>query len=331
MASVDEWNSKVSKLFIVNKLFLIIYIIVGFTGNLLVIIVYKLRLNTNKEDRYFIPWLAMLDFFAGTMRSCFELTRKSFPVMQKGTEYCKIIWMIINIFSFSSMLLLLVIAFHRYLKVCRPFGKQMTLRCKRAALLFTLVLSIVAAIPLNFYNSEILVSNLHQNVTGSTCDILIKDSMGVEFYVFISFASFMALIILIGLIVFYGLIGITIYHQIKMRHCFQTCANQHAQNNGTNGSTLFCLKCSHKFSYMLLAIAIGFGLSVIPQFIILFLEIKDGKYLFDTYEVDTTVISLIREMAILNHIINPFVYGFYDKLFQDEVKKLFKNCKSSEM
>jgi hypothetical protein len=86
--------------------------------------------------------------------------------------------------------------FHRYLKVCRPLGKQMTLPWKRVSLFVTFIVSITAAASLNSYNSEIRIQNQQLNVTGYTCDIFVDNDMGVGFYILIFFMSILALFII---------------------------------------------------------------------------------------------------------------------------------------
>jgi aspartate carbamoyltransferase regulatory subunit len=77
-----------------------------------------------------------------------------------------------------------------------------------------------------------------------------------------------------------------------------------------------------------MAITIGFCVSYIPQFIILFWEIKERNFLFDISKHNTAILSLIRELAIVNHIMNAFIYGYYDRKFREEIKKVFKCFKS---
>jgi hypothetical protein len=67
-----------------------------------------------------------------------------------------------------------VIAIQRYLKICRPFGVQMTIFWKRLALCSCIISAIVFAIPLLLYNDEIKVINPVNNVTGYVCDIDVK-------------------------------------------------------------------------------------------------------------------------------------------------------------
>ncbi|CAC5396152.1 unnamed protein product [Mytilus coruscus] len=327
------WNWEIADRYIVNDIFLIIYIIIGILGNFLVIIIYEFKLKTNRDDRYFIPWLGLLDLFAGTLRSSFELIRKIYPVMLRGTIFCKVVWMIIDVFAFSSTCLLLVIAFHRYLKVCRPFGQQMTLPLKKVSLICTFIVSLGMAVILNSFNSEIPVRNEKFNVTGWTCDIDINDSMGATFYVFASFATVAALLIAMGLAAFYILIARRICTQIKARNDMKSTdlnkETRHLKGYQCKSNCISCVQLSHTFSFMLMAIAVGYGISYIPQFVILFLTINNGRFLFGKYDSETIWISFFREMAIINHIINPFIYGLYDKVFRLEVKKII-SCHGNE-
>ena len=325
---LNEWNVQIANRYIINDVLLVCYLLVGLFGNISVILIFKFKLKTNKDDRYFIPWLALFDLLACSFRSSFELVRKIQPLRLYGTVPCKAVWMIINMCSFSSMILLLVIAFHRYLKVCRPFGKQMTKLWKRISVFFTFILATVASVVLNFYNSEIRVTNLQLNVTGSTCDILIDRRMDAGFYVFVSFATIIVFLIILGLLVMYLLIGQTIYKQIQARKNRYSICRQNELHGSTDTSNKRCLKVSNKFSYMFMAITIGFCVSYIPQFIILFWEIKERKFFFDISKHNTAILSLIRELAIVNHFMNAFIYGYYDRKFREEIKKVFKCFKS---
>lgn len=322
---IQAWNQQIAQRYIVNDVFLVLYIVIGILGNLLVIIVYKFKIKVN-DDRYFIPWLAVLDLFAGTLRSSFELIRKLYPVMLHGTVYCKTVWMIIDVFAFSSTIMLLVIAFHRYLKVCRPMGSQMTLPWKRRVLFVTFFTSTVAAVILNSFNAEIPVQNEILNITGSTCDIDVDGALGrLSFFVFIGAATAMTLLILVGLLVFYLLIARTICRQMRMRHAMKYATTRASISECRCGQCVK-LSISHRFSFMLMSIAAGFGISYIPQFVILFWTIRNGAFLFSKYDTQTIVVSFFRELVIVNHLINPFLYGFYDTLFRKQVKKLMSVC-----
>ncbi|CAG2252326.1 unnamed protein product [Mytilus edulis] len=213
---LQQWNDEQVQIYIGNDVLLIVYILLGLIGNTLVMIVYKYKMKQNVDDRYFIPWLALLDLLACTFRCSFEFARKMNPVDFRGSMLCKLCWIPINITAFSSMILLFVIALHRYLKVCRPFGKQMNLSWKRVALGLTFGVSVIPSTALTFYNAEVKIYNPKLNVTGFVCEI---DINGIDtgFIVFIVFATVFILVIMSGLLLLNILIGRKIYKQIHFR------------------------------------------------------------------------------------------------------------------
>jgi hypothetical protein len=66
---LSNWNTMEAKNYIVHDVFLVAYFIAGLTGNTAVLLVYKTKLKTESESRYFIPILAFADFCACTLRS----------------------------------------------------------------------------------------------------------------------------------------------------------------------------------------------------------------------------------------------------------------------
>ena len=66
-----------------------------------------------------------------------------------------------------AALMLVVIAVQRYLKVCRPFGAQMTLQRKYLAIIITIAVATVSAVPATFFYGEVEVFNRQTNITGT--------------------------------------------------------------------------------------------------------------------------------------------------------------------
>ena len=211
-----EWNNELARIYIVNDIFLVIYLILGMFGNATVVAVSSFKMRSKTDDRFFIPYLAVVDFLACTTRSSFELAMNLLPVNFRGSILCKILWFPTNVTSFSSMFLLLTISLQRYLKVCRPFGRQMNMRWKKVALGITLFLSVALSMPLNIWNEEIPVRNEKLNITGYMCDAKLEGNLGPAFIIFVVCITVLALIIMLGMIIFNTLIARTIYIQLKL-------------------------------------------------------------------------------------------------------------------
>lgn len=374
---LSEWNYELLQHYIINDVILGIYLILGVTGNALVILVYVFRMKKKKDDRYFIPYLAVVDLLACVCRSCLELAMNLNPVRFRGRALCKIVWFPTNVTAIMSIFLLLAIALQRYLKVCRPFGTQMTQGWKRFSLVACIVFAISASVPLIFYNDEIKVNHPESNVTGYVCDTDVKNNNGKGFIAYITFASASSLLLMVALTVLNICIGKTIFKQLRAKHKRKSITNNVSRHQVSNcvQSTLLVtdkdqnedpdisisetetsfkirktsinaqavssrdnvsstesdsqsrckMSFSHRYSLMFMAIAVAFIISYSPRLILLFITLDDPKFFGKISQTQLTILSIVREMNVVNNVVNPFIYGFFDHAFRKETKKLL--CK----
>jgi len=128
------------------SIFVGILIVFGFFGNIFVLYVFVKRYH-DCSFRYFVLCLALLDFISTLTTMPGEILTQQFWYMYPNyTEICKV-KSFFNMFTISGeALCLLTIAVDRYLKVCRPFGRQ--IKPKRARVLC--VVFYVAALVLSF-------------------------------------------------------------------------------------------------------------------------------------------------------------------------------------
>jgi len=73
---------------------------------------------------------------------------------------------------------------------------------------------------------------------------------------------------------------------------------------------------SHRYSYMFMVIALAFMLGI-----------GDTMFWVNRTKIELSLFSFIREMNVINNIVNPFVYGFFDRHFRQETQKLLNICK----
>ena len=214
---LSNWNTMEAKNYIVHDVFLVAYFIAGLTGNTAVLLVYKTKLKTESESRYFIPILAFADFCACTLRAPFELWKTLLPVNFQDIIGCQIAWFLVNVFTFASIYLLAVITFQRYLKVSRTFGPQMTLRWRRASLVIILLLSLVFSGPFILWTETLEIPNTALNVTGYVCraNVLKIYNNSNSFLGFIFFVSLILVLVMVELRALNGLIGRTIFVILK--------------------------------------------------------------------------------------------------------------------
>ena len=70
---LDKWNSDLARGLIPNNVILSLYIITGLIGNSIVILIYGFKMKGNKEERYFIPFLATADLWASLVCASFGI------------------------------------------------------------------------------------------------------------------------------------------------------------------------------------------------------------------------------------------------------------------
>ncbi|XP_076098790.1 orexin receptor type 2-like [Mytilus galloprovincialis] len=223
---LNAWNLEEAYKYIVHDVFLIIYFIVGVFGNVVVLIVYQVKLKKESDSRYFIPILALVDLLATILRVPFELWRTILPVNFRDINACRYLWFVVNIFTFASIYFLGIITLQRYLKVCRPFGPQLTLRWRRASLVFIFLLAAGTGAPFVIWDEILPIPNSALNVTGYICGADVFEVNENSDYIlgFIFFISFVITSVMLELIILNSLIARKIYTIIR---------NTNARRNST--------------------------------------------------------------------------------------------------
>ncbi|XP_063427638.1 cholecystokinin receptor type A-like [Mytilus trossulus] len=216
-STVSDWNRDLATQLIPNSIFLVLYLSLGIIGNSLVIAVYRFRMKHQSEDRFFIPVLAVCDVTACTVCASMAIALNMMQAKFTGNILCKFLWFFAASTTFMSILLLTIIAINRYLKVCRPFGKQMSTFTKRAALLFAFCFSFLLGAPSAFLYGSVEFSSPDMNLTGRRCSKL-KD---VSKIASLAYSVLIAVVLLSAvsiLIVLYGKIGCKIFTHFKHRN-----------------------------------------------------------------------------------------------------------------
>ncbi len=121
LQKLDKWNSDLARGLTPKNVILLLFVVIGLLGNSTVILIYSFRMKGNKEERYFIPFLAIADLLASFVCA---LVGIGINMMQatfnNNYSLCKTFWFFAVFTASCSIFLLLIIALHRYLKVCRP-------------------------------------------------------------------------------------------------------------------------------------------------------------------------------------------------------------------
>ncbi|KAK3093996.1 hypothetical protein FSP39_022688 [Pinctada imbricata] len=210
-----RWNSSLTEWLIPNNIFLSLYLIVGVFGNALVLFIYIFRMRNGKDDRYFIPSLAAVDICACTIGASYALALNLLPVRFPGDFLCKVLWFLSQSSTISSSLLLLVIAVHRYMKVCKPLKPKWSLKYKRLAVGLSITSAVVVSLPTFAFYGEIQIYNAELNVTGYRCSHVHERTVGYDFLILYNIILFVCAcggIVVISTL--YVLVGKSIYAKV---------------------------------------------------------------------------------------------------------------------
>ena len=234
ITALDKWNKELSTKLIPDTVCLVIYLLIGCIGNSVVICVYARRNNLNNEDRFFIPILAIIDLVACIVNCSEDIVSNVLPVKYNSDITCKLFKFLGLIFTGSSGLTLMLIAIQRYLKVCKPYGKQMTHKWKKIYMVIILGCSTLTALPcFAFYGSAEVKSN-DGAIKGSQC-ASVTAGMPKVALVYKAVLFLFVVGVLIVLIVLFSLIGRVLYRLNKIN--WKVIAAKEATSGMSENST----------------------------------------------------------------------------------------------
>ncbi|KAL4237697.1 hypothetical protein ACF0H5_002412 [Mactra antiquata] len=212
VTTIEDLNAEEAKQNIGGVVFVAILMIVGFVGNLHVLIVYAFFMKPSNH-RIFILVLGTLDFITCIIGMPFIIVDLRNPLESTlSSSACKILRCNNYFICSASALTLIIIATDRYRKICVPFGKQITQ--KVASLLCGLMLFVAMLLS---WPALILFGirrvKVGTNLTGTRCwteDKPNYDDLQAYFNVVLIVCVFIAFVVLV---VLYTLIGRVISKQ----------------------------------------------------------------------------------------------------------------------
>ncbi|VDI61701.1 Hypothetical predicted protein [Mytilus galloprovincialis] len=213
--TVSEWNNIISESLIPNIVILTIYVILGTCGNVLVLLVYSFQMKESSDERYFIPILAAFDMIATIYCGIFMIIQSLYQVIFTHNILCKTAQFFIGFTTYIPVLLLLIIAIQRYMKLCRPLKPAMPLHVKRTTLILAIVISFLGALPLPYIYGSIPFHSITYGSIGRRCG-KVKEGHRLVRAIYAIVIGVFAVALVTALIVLYSKIGCTVYRKLKM-------------------------------------------------------------------------------------------------------------------
>lgn len=216
---LQNWNAYMSSVYLPTTVLVTICFSVGLIANSTVLLVFVVRLRNSRDDRYFIPYLSAVDLL-GLSLNVIGIWMEYFHSVRESSEShhaCKLLWYFCSAIGCLSAFILIGIAIQRYVKVCRPYKKEMTLKYRRLFLIAALLISVTVAFPFIPFYDLVPTYSSKFNATGYICK---QDQTRWENNGPVVYSITISSLIFINiscLVILYSLIGRTIYQQTRLK------------------------------------------------------------------------------------------------------------------
>lgn len=385
---LEEWNDDLSRHLLPDSIILIIYLVIGILGNSCVIYIHTVRLKQNKEDRFFITVLAIVDLVSCVVSTSFSFSINTLPVKYNNDRACKVMFFLNMTCTLASAWMLVAIAVDRYRKICRPFNKQMTMYWKKVCLAVVAGIALLSSWPcFLFYGSKELVDEERQ-VVGHRCTNVRGPWSNTQPLIFKTTFLLLIAVILVSLVVLYILIGRVVVKQMRFHkkrsapymssdnsNIRDTSQDSSTRNTncktdspGTSDADLSEVDVSPplelkfppgekevpagpcgsagtrkeegghskqhpsnriqgvRMAMIFILITVVFIISFLPKVGLMVYESRNENFWTELSPSELGGYRFLYTAFIINNIVNPFIYGMFDRRFRTQVIKVFCAC-----
>lgn len=303
-------NSEFTNAVLPVTIFVGIEAFMAFFGNLIIIYVFVSRYH-DCSFRYFVLCLAFVDFISslttmpGEMVTQLNWYNYRFPEVCKGKSF-------FNVFTVSAeALCLMIIAVDRYLKVCRPLGKQITSVIAKYVCVVIYICAIIIAIPVAIYWG---VHSHEQNYNGTRINVTVceKDAKYEKTEHPLQYSLSIEIILSISLIfmfILYVFIAKTFVHHRRRRR------DPGEEPFGIDAKVV-------RKTWIMFILTVAFIITTILYLTLLSFIARSDDILQKLSDGEKTVYFLFFRLYFINHVINPIVYGILDSEFRKHVKDI---------
>ncbi|XP_050404068.1 orexin receptor type 2 [Patella vulgata] len=350
-------NYEFTILMIPAMVFLLLLMVTGIVGNILVLHVYlsKYKLGTT---RCYVLALAVCDLLSCCISMPGEIVDMTYNYTFTATYLCKILRSVNAFTTFSSGLILIVVAIDRYKKICTPLRIQFSVRTANIVVIMCCVGSILLSLPATVLYGKRTISTGIALVNGTDCSTA-DAFIGTPYPLIYNGVQFLFFILgSMVLITLYSLIGKRIWRHQHFRDSGLNTGKKPVRISSTTASDgsspvteVVSAKCkrlsrmistdtthqdtllsksrrsgNRKTTLMLFLITVVFMLSFLPHLILMTLKALDKNSLSGSGGSAELAHNILLRSYFINSATNPIIYSFCSNKFRSECQKLFK-CK----
>ncbi|KAK3599664.1 hypothetical protein CHS0354_029125 [Potamilus streckersoni] len=244
LVTLKEINDAEAKLLVPVTVFCVIVMVLGLLGNTLVIIIHKLM-----PTRIFIVCLSALDITTCIVGIPYHVLDLMNTYTYVYPIACKLLTFLMTMPMTASMFILVIVAFDRYLKLCKPLRSQHTNLESIRTCVIAVSCSLVMASPYTLLYGQSTIRTGVGNITGSQC--FFDDAFAYTLFpiVYIGFKLLLLVIVTLVLIVVYIIIWRNLIKQEKyFNKLFKSVvvSNKRIDEKSTFFTLSFCIRSREK-------------------------------------------------------------------------------------
>ncbi|CAL1543737.1 unnamed protein product [Lymnaea stagnalis] len=234
-AYLDELQSQTTNIMLPAMVYLVLLAVVGSIGNFLVLFVYSHKF-TQTATRIFILVIASFDIITnmivipGEIYDMFHIWDFNQPSL------CKIRLFFNAFTTMASAMVLVAVAVARYRKICKPFGKQVTISDAKLISVAMTLGCLIFSIPWAIINGRQTKATPRPGINGYECTL--DDSYLDTIWPLLNTLFFILLFLVCcgTIVVLYALIGVQAWRHSHV-HGVSTGVKPPHSSSGTNDST----------------------------------------------------------------------------------------------
>ena len=305
-------NDKTAKAMIPTVVYIGTLMVVGLSGNPLVIYFYSRKVKVT-PSHIFIVTLAIFDILTCLISMPFEIADMIQFYTFESHAACKVLCFCNYFFSLGSASILIAIAVDRYRKVCKPLKSQLNMVWCKVAIVISISFAVISAAPSAlFYNVvEVNVTLPEGNISilGYDCTLDRDESnhLLIILYNIYELSLFVGTVSVLGTL--YSLIGRKL-SRVKSSQRYLRSTHAH-------------LVSSRKVTIIMLVITIAFVVGFLPHLGLVAWRTISKKYEASSLsDAEHVAFQIGLRSYFLGCVCNPFIYGLFNSQFRTFIKSV---------
>ncbi|CAG2188238.1 GNRHR [Mytilus edulis] len=320
-------------------IYILVLIITGVIGNSTALFIFT-KFYKESTYRVFVRSLSFVDLMVCMTHMPLEIMYLLKLSWFYNEAACKTYRYFDYCLNYLSIVLIVLIAIERYLKICKPLSKwQISAKLSNKLSVLGILIAAVAALPRIFTNGNHVI--VVENVTLIACGVDHEDQYEtVSFVIYFSIVGLMYVSVTVFLTFAYSSIIKTIFQ--RQNNLFRGQPSKHLstivtnirrssdQNNEQETSfdqeIIQAKRASVRTTKTLFIITVTFVLAHMPFVIMSFVVGLDSSISANLKNPKLSLYQIGMRLYMVNNVINPIVYGLTDTRFQRAGRYIYQNC-----